>query len=161
MWQSLGVKTLSLDLRERILAAYDQEEGTREEVAHRFRVSLGMVKKLLQQRRRTGHIGPRHHYSGRKPLIVARHHDQLRGLLDKKPDLTLTELRTATGLACSLPAIHYVLQKLELTYKKRHCTPANKPGPTSRGPGGRGGGNSPASTRPGWSSSTKRARRQT
>ena len=39
------MKTLSLDLRERILAAYDQEEGTREEVAHRFRVSLGMVKK--------------------------------------------------------------------------------------------------------------------
>ena len=161
MWQSSGVKTLSLDLRERILAAYDQEEGTREEVAHRFRVSLGMVKKLLQQRRHTGHIGPRHHHSGRKPLIVARHHVQLRVLLDKKPDLTLKELRAATGLACSLPAIHYTLQKLELTYKKRRCTPANKPGPTSRVPGGRGGGSSPASTRPGWSSSTKRARKQT
>ena len=38
--------TLSLDLRERILAAYDAGEGSREEVAHRFRVSLGMVKKL-------------------------------------------------------------------------------------------------------------------
>jgi transposase-like protein len=36
-------KTISLDLRERILAAYDQKEGTREEVARRFRVSLGLV----------------------------------------------------------------------------------------------------------------------
>ena len=43
---------ISLDLRERILASYDNEEGTRWEIAHRFRVSLGMVKKLLQQRRR-------------------------------------------------------------------------------------------------------------
>jgi transposase len=155
------MKTLSLDLRERILAAYDQEEGTREEVAHRFRVSLGMVKKLLQQRRHTGHIGPRHHHSGRKPLIVASHHAQLRVLLDKKPDLTLKELRAATGLACSLPAIHYALQKLELTYKKRRCTPVNKPGLTSRAPGGRGGGSSPASTPPGWSSLMKRVRKRT
>lgn len=155
------MKTLSLDLRERILAAYDQEEGTREAVAHRFRVSLGMVKKLLQQRRRTGQIGPRHHHSGRKPLIMASHQAHLRALLDKKPDLTLKELRTATGLKCTLPAIHYALQKLELTYKKRRCTPASKPGPTSPAPGGRGGGSSPAWTRPGWSSSTKRARKPT
>ena len=50
--------TLSIDLRERILAAYDAGEGTREEIATRFRVSLGMVKKLLQQRRTTGDIAP-------------------------------------------------------------------------------------------------------
>jgi transposase len=37
-------RTLSLDLRERILACYDEGESTREEVAERFRVSLGMVK---------------------------------------------------------------------------------------------------------------------
>src|SRR5690349_6512133 len=106
------MRTLSLDLRERILASYDQQEGTRVEVAHRYRVSLGMVKKLLQQRRRTGDIAPRHRYSGRKPLIVASHHGQMRTLLGRKPDLTLHELRAAVGLHCTLPAIHYALQKL-------------------------------------------------
>lgn len=65
------MRTLSLDLRERILASYDHDEGTREQVARRYRVSLGMVKKLLQQRRRTGDIAPRHRFSGRKPLLVA------------------------------------------------------------------------------------------
>jgi len=50
------MKTLSVDLRERILASYDAREGTREETADRYRVSLGMVKKLLQQRRKNrGH----------------------------------------------------------------------------------------------------------
>ena len=89
------MKTLSLDLRERILASYDNGDGTREEIAERYRVSLGMVKKLLQQRRHTGEIGHRHHRSGRKPKILAAHHRRMRSLLDGKPDLTLKELRAA------------------------------------------------------------------
>ena len=122
------MKTLSLDLRERILAAYDAREGTREEVAMRFRVSLGMVKKLLQQRRHTGDIRPQHYRAGRKPKILERHRQQLQRLLDKQPDLTLSELRAATRLACSLPAIHYVLADLGLTYKKNAARQRARPG---------------------------------
>lgn len=127
------MRTLSLDLRQRILDAYDKEAGTRAEIAHRFRVSLGMVKKLLQQRRRTGNIAARHHYSGRKPMIRATHQSQMRSLLTKKNDLTLKELRQAMGLQCSLQAIHVVLARMGLTYKKRHCEPVNKTGRTSLG----------------------------
>jgi transposase len=141
------MRTTSLDLRERILASYDQKEGTREEIARRFRVSLGMVKKLLQQRRRTGDIAPRHHFSGRKPTIVPSHHRQMRTLLGQKPDLTLDELRQAVGLKCTLPAIHYVLEKMGLTYKKRHSGPANKIAQTLPKRAGRGGGGKAASTR--------------
>jgi len=142
------MRTLSVDLRERILASYDQKEATRDEIADRYRVSLGMVKKLLQQRRRTGDIGPRHRYSGRKPQILATHHRQMRALLGQKPDLTLKELRAAVALDCTLPAIHYALEKMGLTYKKRHFGPASKTVRTSRGRGARGGGAKPASTRP-------------
>lgn len=134
------MRTLSLDLRERILASYDHEDGTREEIAMRYRVSLGMVKKLLQQRRRTGEIGSLHHRSGRKPLIVATHQRQMRVLLKKKPDLTLKELRAAAALDCSLPAIHYALAKMGLTYKKRHFAPVSKIAPTLPGRAARGGG---------------------
>jgi transposase len=155
------VKTISLDLRERILAAYDADEDTREAVARRFRVSLGMVKKLLQQRRRLGDLRPQHHRSGCKPRIVASHHHQLRTLLAKKPDLTLKELRTATGLACTLPAIHYALIRLGLTYKKRRFGRLNKTVLTSSGHGGAGGGSRPALIRRGWSSSTNRGRKPT
>lgn len=155
------MKTISFDLRERILAAYDADEGTREEVARRFRVSLGMVKKLLQQRRRLGDVRPQHHRSGRKPRIVASHQHQLRALLDKKPDLTLKELRVATGLSCTLPAIHYVLVRLGLTYKKRHFMPASKTGLTSGARAGAGGRNRSAGIQPNWSSSTNQARKRT
>ena len=120
------MRTLSLDLRERILTSYDRQEGTREEIAARYQVSLGMVKKLLQQRRHTGDIAPRHRYSGRKPKILGGHRQQMRILLSKKPDLTLKELRAATQLNCTLPAIHYALEEMGLTYKKRHSVPASR-----------------------------------
>jgi transposase len=127
------MRTISVDLRERILGAYDQEEGTRAEVARRFRVSLGMVKKLLQQRRRTGDIAPRHHLAGRKPRIAAAHQGRLRALLARQPDLTLKELRAALALNCSVQAIHVVLAKMGLTYKKRRSAPASRTGRTSPG----------------------------
>lgn len=142
-------KTISLDLRERILASYDQKEGDREEIGRRYKVSLGMVKKLLQQRRRTGDIAPRHHRSGRKPTILPSHHRRIRQLLGGKPDLTLEELRRAVGLKCTLPAVHYALEKMGLTYKKRLSGPANKTGPTWPKHGGRGSGGKPALIRRG------------
>ncbi len=132
------MRTLSLDLRERILASYDRQEGTRPEIAARYRVSLGMVKKLLQQRRRTGDIRPRHRYSGRKPMILPGHEQQMRVLLVRQPDLTLKELRQAVALHCTLPAIHYALQRMGLTYKKRHSMPVNRIGRTLRGRGAAG-----------------------
>ena len=123
--------TLSLDLRERIVSAYDKGEGTRDEIARRFRVSLGMVKKLLQQRRKTGSIKSRHHLAGRKKLIVAEHRIAIRRQLKRKPDMTLAELREALGLECTLPAIHYVLVDMGLTYKKRRSVQPNRTGRTS------------------------------
>lgn len=155
------MKTLSLDLRERILAAYDADDATRETVAARFRVSLGMVKKLLQQRRRLGDIAPLHHRAGRKPRILPAHREQLRRQLAAKPDLTLAELRTATGLACTLPAIHYVLADMGLTFKKRLSGRPSRTGRTSSGRAAGGVAAKGASTRPDWSSSTNRRRRRT
>src|ERR1700761_4880202 len=128
-------KTLSLDLRARILAAYDAEQGSREEIGRRFRVSTGMVKKLLQQRRQRGDIAPQHHRSGRKPMFLAAHRQQLDQLINQKPDITLTEMRAALELDCSLPAIHYVLVEMGLTYKKRLFMRANRAEPTSSGRG--------------------------
>jgi transposase len=142
----MGMNTISLDLRQRIVTSYDQEEGTREEIAKRYRVSLGFVAKLLQQRRRTKDLAPRHRYSGRKPKLLKTHRRQLRALLVKKPDSTLQELHTALGVDCTLQAIHYVLVAMGLTYKKRRSGPANRTARTSSGHGVPGGGGRKASS---------------
>jgi transposase len=141
-------KTISLDLRRRILAAYDQKEGTREEVARRFRVSLGLVKKLLQQRRRTGDLRPRHRFSGPKPKLVSSHRQQLRQMLARKPDLTLEQMRQALAVRYTLQAIHYLLERMGLTYKKRHSGPANRTAPTSGKPAAAGSAGKRPSIRP-------------
>ena len=127
----LRMAALSLDLRQRIINTCDRGEGTQEQIAQRFGVSYGMVKKLLQQRRKTGCIKPRHHLAGRKKLIVAEHRIAIRQHLKRKPDMTLAELREALGLKCTLPAIHYVLVDMGLTYKKRRSAPPSKTAKTS------------------------------
>jgi len=117
------MRTLSLDLRERIVAAYDRGDGTRLQIAQRYDVSESMVKKLLKQRVKTGDIAARHHNSGRKPTIVAAHEGHLRRLVKEQPDLTLEELREALELDVTPQAIHYALERMGLSLKKRRSSP--------------------------------------
>lgn len=124
---------ISMDLRKRILKACDRGDATREQVANRFEVSLGMVKKLLQQRSKTGDIAPRYDRCGRKPIIVDTHRREMRLLLSNRPDLTLEEIRAQLGLTCTIQAIHYVLADMGLTYKKRLSVLRSNPGRMSPG----------------------------
>lgn len=155
------MKTLSLDLRERIVKAYDVGNDTRESVAARFGVSVGMVKKLLQQRRRIGELRAQHQRAGRKPKIQAAERLQLRQQLTTKPDLTLAELRERTGLKCTLPAIHYVLADMGLTFKKRRSARPSRTGRPSAAPAAAGSAAKGRSSRPGSSSSTSRRQKPT
>jgi len=123
---------LSMDLRKRILDAYDRREGTQQQVADRFCVSLGMVKKLVQQRKKTGDISPRYRFCGRKPKILKDHREKMNKLLTEKPDLPLAEIREGIELECSLVAIHLALAKMGLTFKKKRYAPASKTVKTSR-----------------------------
>jgi len=154
-------KTLSLDLRERIVGAYDAKEGTRVEVANRFKVSVGMVKKLLSQRAKTGELAARHRFSGRKARLMPLHGAQLKSLVAKQPDATLAEMKQRLGLSCTVAAIHLILTKLGLTYKKRHCMQLNKNAPTSPGSAKTGSASKADSIRRNLSSSTSRRPRQT
>jgi transposase len=77
--------TLSLDLRVRILASYDECRSTREEATKRYRVSLGMVEKLLQQRRTRGDIRPQWFRCGRKPKIARAEQKKMRAPPGRQP----------------------------------------------------------------------------
>lgn len=96
--ESPDEKAISLDLREWIVAAYDGKEGTREEVAKRFKVSLGLFKKLLAQRNRTGVYPPRYRYCGRKARLEPEPGKRLRELVMQSPDATLEEIKEQLAL---------------------------------------------------------------
>lgn len=123
-------KAYSDDLRRKILEAYTNKEGTIAEIAVRFRVSVGYVKKILRQYRRTGKMERAPHRPGRKPLFTPPVREQIRAWLKAQPDLTLAEmqekLRQGEHLNISLPSLWMVLKKMGLRLKKSRSTRKNK-----------------------------------
>lgn len=112
------------------METYDEGKWTQKEVAQRFRVSLGMVKKVLWQRSRTGEIEARHRFSGRKARLLPEHGKEMKKLVAKEPDLTLREIKERLELDCTIGAIHWGLARLGLTYKKRHSMRPSETVPT-------------------------------
>lgn len=123
-------KAYSNDLRRKILEAYTNQEGTIAEIAARFRVSVGYVKKILRQYRRTGKMERTPHHPGRKPLFTPPIREQIRVWLKAQPDLTLAEiqekLRQGEHLKSSLPSLWMVLKNMGLRLKKSRSTRKNK-----------------------------------
>ena len=99
------MKTISIDLRKRIVDAYDAQEGTRQEFADRFKVSLALVKKLLRQRTRLGTLEPQYYRSGRKPIMQEQNVQWLRHMVTQRPAITLEELPQALGKQFSIMTI--------------------------------------------------------
>ncbi len=112
------MKALSLDLRQRIVAACDVGTQTQKQVAERFGVSESSVKKLLRQRRETGELGTRYANCSAPRKILPEHETKLRELLGERPDMTLEELRDGIGVDCTVQAVHYALLRMGITYKK-------------------------------------------
>ena len=110
------------DLRRRLLLAYDQGEGTLEELADRFLVSVGWAKKISAARNRTGQAERLPHKPGRKPHAGVEAHQQVRAWFVQQPDLTLAEVQqklfSETGISLSLPQIWKLLKNWGCDLKK-------------------------------------------
>jgi transposase len=119
----------SLDLRRRVVQAYDERLETRPEIAERFEVSLSFITKLLRRRRETGSVAARRHTGGRPGLLDGQELEKLRILVRQQPDATLEELRERLrqqGCGCpSRSAVGRYVQTLHLPRKKSRCRPAS------------------------------------
>lgn len=114
------MRALSIDLRERIIAAFRAGGTTKKAIAERFGVSYGAVRNLIAQWEETGKIAPRYsNCTGRPAKIGSQEQERLRELVDTRPDMTLEELRDAVGVDCTPEAIHYALKRMGITFKKR------------------------------------------
>ena len=112
------MKTYSMDLRERVVAACDEGVETRAEIAERFSVSESWIRRLLQRRRETGSIAPRPRRGGQPPAFDDRAAGRLRQAVADDPDATLVELAEHSGVACSTSATDRALRRLGITRKK-------------------------------------------
>ena len=112
------MRAYSSDLRERVVAACDAGDTTRELVAARFSVSVTWIRKLIRQRRETGSIAPKPHGGGRASAFDPEAGRRLREAVRADDDATLRELAEAAGVACCASAVHRALRRLGITRKK-------------------------------------------
>jgi transposase len=130
------VNSLSLDLRRRIVAAYERDEGTYFELAQRFGVGEATVSRLLRRQRELGHVVPEIAGGGFPPRISEDQFPDLLRLVAEMPDATLDQLkdtwRTRYGVDLSRSSMLRSLQRAGVTRKKSGSGRRSNSGTTSR-----------------------------
>ena len=112
------MKALSLDLRERIVSAYEAGGESFSSVGRRFSVSRHVVSKLIRQKKELGTLAPQVHKRGRKPAITGAKKEQLLQHLEEYPDASVVERINALGLTCTEKTGWQTLRKMGWRFKK-------------------------------------------
>ena len=118
----LFMKPLSLDLRQKIVDVYTDEDISQRQLAKRFRVSLSTVQRLLKRLYNGEGIEPKGHGGGYPPLLNPEQLERVKELIEANNDATLAELRELVfeqeGVRVSRSTMGRITQTLELTRKK-------------------------------------------
>jgi len=155
-------KTLSDDLRERVIAAIRDGASCRE-AAKRFGVSASSAVKWWQRWRERGSVAPdrRGKPPGRK---LAPHRAWILAMIEAQPDLTLAELRRRLAeqdILVGYGSLWRLLDDEGISFKKKPCCPPSRSVRTSLEPEATGGNASPPSMPTAWSSSMRPGPRPT
>jgi transposase len=113
---------LSLDLRKRIMSAYQAKEGSQRQLAKRFKVSLSFIRDLRRHYLQTGTIEPKPHGGGAVAKLESKHLSIIKTLVDNQPDALLEELcerfTEQTMVQLGTSTMHRAVQNLKLSVKK-------------------------------------------
>jgi len=117
------MQAYSVDLRQRVVRAYEQGEGSISELAARFGVSTAFVKKLLRRWRLTGDLAPLAHGGGKPKSLTERQHQLLKRKVRGQSDISLAELQSfldeQESVSVHVSTISRALASLGLPLKKR------------------------------------------
>jgi transposase len=125
-------KSLSFDLRARVLASIDEGLSCRQAAA-RFGVSAASAIRWRALRRLGGDARPKPQGGDRLSRRTEAHGNLIRSLLSETPDITLPELKAQlakSGAQASVAALWRFCKRHKLTRKKRPRTQASRIGPT-------------------------------
>jgi transposase len=108
---------LSVDLRQRILAAYEAKEGTQRQLAVRFKVSLSFIRDLRRHQRETGTVKPKPHGGGAGAKLGQDQLPTVAALVRAQPDALLAELcerfAAKTGVPVSVSTMQRAVCRLK------------------------------------------------
>jgi len=139
------MEAYSMDLRLRVMADVDGRMRTTE-VAKKYSVSAGWIRKLKRFRRETGSFAPRVQRVSHATKLDGEL-PRLEKLVQEQPDATLRELHRALGVQVGVATVWRALKRLQFTFKKsdscRRAATAGRSNPPrrlDRGSSGLGGG---------------------
>lgn len=134
------MQAYSLDLRQRVVKAYEQGQDSIAAIAARFSVSVGFVKKMLALSRTTGELAPRGHGGGRPARLTPKQRQLLGRKVRAQNDISLAELQTILqeqeGVSVHVSTICRALQRLDLPHKKSALPLRSATTTSARGSGG-------------------------
>jgi len=120
---------LSVDLRRRILTAWESKRLSPVELAEQFQVGSATVKRLIARYRQTGTIEPSPHAGGPRALVSEVQLRVVKRLLEANPDWTVQELVDAYNAeqkpAVSRSTMVRAVTRLGFTRKKSPLSPRN------------------------------------
>jgi transposase len=126
-------KALSVDLRERVVRAVAAGVSCRA-AAVRFGVSASSAIRWCARLRATGSVVPGALGGDRRSGRTEAHAARILELVARTPDLTLAELRAVlaeTGVAVGMATLWRLLDRHQITLKKRPRTWPSRTAPTS------------------------------
>jgi transposase len=118
-------KALSVDLRERVIAAVEGGVSGRQ-AALRFEVSASSVSRGRSKLTPEGQIAPRRQGGDRRSGRIEAHAETILKAVDATPDITLSELQTMlkeAGISAGIGTIWRFFARRKITLKKRRRTP--------------------------------------
>ena len=114
-------KAQSIDLRQKIVDAYDRGGILQRKLAQQFSVTKSFIQKILKQCQETNSIAPKVKLNQTPPKLKEEHRVILAELVEANNDATIAELReqiyNKTGIRVGITTIHN-MKKLEITVKK-------------------------------------------
>lgn len=126
-------KALSLDLRDRVIAAVDGGMSCRQAAA-RFGVSASSAIRWQSRVRTQGDARPGPLGGDRRSGRIESHADLILGLVDRQTDITLAELRAALaeqGVAVGMATLWRFFRRHRITLKKSRRMRTSRAAPTS------------------------------
>jgi transposase len=126
-------KALSVDLRDRVVAAIDEGMSCRQAAA-RFGVSASSAIRWRTRLRETGDVRPGPLGGDRRSRHIESHGALIGSLVKQKPDATLAELRAALaehGIGVGMSTLWRFFDRHKITLKKSRRTRTSKAVPTS------------------------------
>lgn len=126
-------KPLSMDLRERVIAAIDAGQSRRAAAAQ-YGVAPSTAIRWYNERRSTGSFAPKPQGGDMRSRRIEAHAGAIHAALEETPDITLAELcqhLSERGVVASTSSLWRFFRRHGITRKKRPVTPSNRIAQTS------------------------------